>query len=133
MARRHRFHRIRRIDVEKKRFMERKKAAQQLLPWNVNAYYGGFNQAYDRALFKIVGRSSDGSGMMFGDGERDHGWSFKTYKEAREAANTLVDFPGITRVEIVGNLTEEREVVLMSGPFEPRYERRRRRRRRSKK
>lgn len=119
--------------MEKKRYMERKRAAAQLRPWRVMAYYDGFNSAYDRALFKIVGRPSDGSGMFMSSRERDHDWDFKTYEEARSVANGLVHFPGVTRVEMMGNLTEEREVEIMSEPYKNKHGRRRRRRRRSKK
>jgi hypothetical protein len=107
---------------------ERKRAAAKLTPWTVRAYYVGFHTEYDRLLFKIAGKSSDGSGMFFDSHERDHDWSFKTESKARDVAMQLVSLPGIKRVTIEGNLTEEQEIEYAFRPEEPVATRRRRRR-----
>ncbi len=67
----------------------------------VYVYYHPDETLHDDAIRKVVGRHSDGSGYMFGTGERDLEWGYKDKRTAGAAARRLkAKFGGKVRVSV---------------------------------
>ena len=65
-------------------------------PYRLTVQYNYFRNdpgKVDAQLFKIVGRTSDGSGYSIGNWTRDHEWNFTTQRKAFKAYRTLLIAP----------------------------------------